>query len=137
MLKYFLIISIIFLNSCSYKPVLGDNIKYQNTSLQNIDRDIENCEKKAKNHLKGLKASRVAKEGARKGILGAIFGALLGIFTGDFGQVVKSTAVGAGVGAGVGMVSVASEGSLTKDQIKRNYVTNCLNKKGYSIIGWQ
>ncbi len=127
-----------FAVACSYKPILDDNWKYNNTSEKNIDLDIEECEKKASKHLDRYKAKRAAKEGVRKGVIGSVFGTITGfIFGGNTVSTLTGAGIGAGVGAATGALSVAGEGKVTPDQIKQRYITKCLSQKGYEVLGWQ
>lgn len=138
-MKKILSISVIFiLISCSYKPILDDNYKYLNTPQEKTEKTIENCEKRAKNHLKGIKARRAGKEAVRKGAIGTFFGSIFGfLIGGNVSSLARGAAVGGGVGAATGAASVAGEGKVKPDQIKRRYVTNCLAREGYSVIGWE
>ena len=136
-MKNILSVTLIFLIlSCSYSPILDENVKYRNTPEEIVERDIDNCTQRAENYLKGRKMKRAGKAAVRKGAIGAFFGAIFGIFTGDIDRVVKGAATGAAVGGVVGAGSVAGQGSVTPDQIKQNYINNCLARKGYVVLGW-
>ena len=130
------ILAVFSLLSCSYSPVLDENQKYLSTSKEQSDKDIQSCISRAENYLGGRKMKRAGKEAVRQGAVGDFFGAIFGIFTGDIDQVVKSAATGAAVGGVVGAGSVAGQGSVTPDQIKQNYINNCLSRKGYVVLGW-
>ncbi|MBU6338690.1 MAG: hypothetical protein KGQ36_01790 [Rickettsiales bacterium] len=137
--KEILIISLLITTlSCSYRPILDQNDRYLQSNKEENDQNIERCTNEADDYLKQYKARRAAKEAARKGAIGAIFGGIFGfVVGGDSKALLKGLAVGAGVGAVAGGLSVAGEGKLSPDQIKQNYVTNCLAKQGYSVIGWE
>ncbi len=138
MKKTLLFLLIFSLISCSYKPILDENYKYQTTSQKEIKQDIKDCEERADNHLKGLKAERAAKEGVRRGAIGAFFGGIFSfIFGGSTSSLIKGIGIGAGVGAASGVVLTAGEGKITPDKFKQRYVSNCLAKKGYQVLGFQ
>ncbi len=142
MIKFFKAFIIIFLSlsmvACSYKPILDQNAKFNSTPKEEREAAVEKCTKDGDEYLKEVKKRRVVKETARKGVIGAVFGTIIGvIFGGNMSRIATSAAVGAGTGAAVGGLSVAGEGSVTPDQIKQNFVSNCLARQGYSIIGWE
>lgn len=133
-----LFISFNLICACSYRPILDENQAYLQAGQDQAQQDIDHCTQKGEAYLKKYKAKRAAKQAARKGTLGAIFGGIFGfIFGGNSTALVKGLAVGAGVGAASGAGSVAAEGTLTPDNMKRRYVSNCLARKGYSVLGWQ
>ncbi|MBM5782206.1 MAG: cell envelope biogenesis protein OmpA [Pelagibacterales bacterium] len=124
--------------SCSYQPILDQNEKYLQTGQIEAEEDIKSCTNQAEQYLKQYKAQRAAKEAARQGITGAVIGGIFGfIFGNNTKSLLTGLAVGAGVGAASGALGVAGEGKITPDQIKQRYITNCLARKGYSVIGWQ
>lgn len=133
-----LLISFNLICSCSYRPILDENRAYLQAGADQAQMDVDHCTDKSGTYLKKYKARRAGKQAVRKGTLGAIFGGIFAfIFGGDSTALVKGLAIGAGVGAASGAVSVASEGKLTPDQMKRRYVSNCLARKGYSVLGWE
>lgn len=126
------------ISSCSYHPILDQNAKYLQVGEVEAQDDVDLCTDQADHYLKQYKTQRAAKEAARRGVVGAVFGAVFGlIFGNNTKSILTGLAVGAGVGAATGALSVAGEGKVTPDQIKQRYITNCLARKGYSVIGWQ
>jgi len=125
--------------SCSsYKPILDQNNKYIQVGEEAAGQDIKQCSKDAENYLEKYKAERMRKEAGRKAIIGGIFGAITGtLFGGNIKSLAAGTLIGAGIGAGMGALSVAGEDKVKPDYIKQNYITNCLARKGYQVIGWQ
>lgn len=137
-----LIIGFIFmsLSACSTTgPVVYPNSHFLSVGKQAAEQDIEAC--------KQLADSAGAKEG-----------------TGQLGNVATSTAMGAGVGAASGAVGgaiygAAGQGSLIgaasgatagllrgllfssrsskPNQAYINFVSRCLQEKGYEVTGWQ
>ena len=137
MKKSISLILIFFLVACSYKPILDQNAKYISVGQEQADVDIEECTKMADDYLDKYKAERALKEAGRKSIIGAFFGAITGFILGGSGEsALIGTAIGAGSGAVVGGASVAGEGKVTPDQIKQHYISNCLAREGYQVIGW-
>ena len=130
----FLIISLV---SCSYRPIFAPNHKFKTSGEGVANQDADQCLKEGEEYLAKSRRRRAAKEGARGLGIGAIFGAIFGLFTGDIKGVVKSAAIGAGVGGAVRGGSVLAEDKLKPDQIKQRYVSMCLSKKGYQILGWE
>ncbi len=132
-------LTIIALTSCSsYKPILDQNSTYLQNGEETAKQDIDECTKNADAYLKQYKMRRAAKEAGRKAIIGSVIGAVTGVL---FGNTVKSLAtgavIGAGIGAAAGGLGVAGEDKVSPDHIKQNYVSNCLARKGYSVIGWE
>jgi uncharacterized protein YcfJ len=126
------------LASCSYRPILDQNEKYYQVGEKKAESDIDACKKNADDYLKKYKASRAGKEAVRSGIWGTLIGAGLGLF---LGHSLKSAGVGAAIGAPSGAVlgggGVLAEDEIKPDQIKQRYITNCLARQGYSVIGWE
>ncbi len=127
------------LASClSYQPIFDVNQKYQSVGDAKAQDDFKNCKKSADQYLEASKKRRMLKEGARAAGWGSIFGGIFGFLVGGN---VKSLASGITIGAGVGLASgaggVAAEDNLQPDYIKQRYITNCLARQGYEIIGWE
>ena len=137
--KFTIIITLFSLiSSCSYRPILDENERYLYSGEKEANHHIDDCTEKAEKHLKQYKAKRAIKEAGRKAVMGSVIGGIFGfIFGNTTKSLVTGIAVGAGVGAVSGGLSVAGEGKVKPDQIKRNYVTNCLARQGYSVIGWE
>jgi hypothetical protein len=138
-LSKLLILTIITLSisSCSYRPILDHNDKYNAVGEEKADADIKVCKKEAADYLDKYKAERVAKEAGRKAIIGSVIGTAAGlIWGGGIRSVLGGAAIGAGAGGVIGGLSEAGKGQVSPDEIKQRYMTNCLNGKGYSVIGW-
>jgi len=133
-----LLFTIFSLACCSYKPILYQNDTYLQNGKEVADAEITRCSTEADQYLKEYKARRAAKEAARKaaigGVIGTIFGALGG---GNKRSILSGTLVGAGVGALIGGLSVLGEDKVKPSEMKQRYVTNCLNQKGYQVLGWE
>jgi hypothetical protein len=119
------------------RPVLYPNAHYQSVGPAVADRDIEECENKAKtagiDRYKG-RAGDVAAGTAVGAGVGAAGGAAGGAVSG-----------GAGIGAAIGAASGAVIGFLGSLLGRRpepsaayiNFVDRCLRDKGYEPTGWQ
>lgn len=126
------------LSSCSYKPILDQNEKYFQVGQEESQKDIDQCTADGDEYLKQYKAQRAIKEAGRKALTGAVIGAATGfIFGNNLKSLAIGTAIGAGVGAAAGGLGVAGEGKVSPDHIKQRYISNCLARKGYQVIGWQ
>ncbi len=139
-LKSFLILSVFFsFTSCiSYRPVFDNNEKYESVGNDVAQADASVCMEEADAYLKDVKKRRALKEGARGVGWGSIFGGIFGFLVGgDTKGLVTGIAIGAGVGGVSGAGGVIAEDNLKPDEIKQRYVTNCLNRKGYGVIGWE
>ena len=134
-LAFILIISLV---SCvSYKPIFDENEKFLNVGKDIAYKDFEDCDKNSDKYLDEYKSKRIANEMARKALLGSVIGGITGfIFGNSTKSLIKGAFSGALVGGVVGGISSAGSGKLTEDSLKKNYITKCLNKSGYEIIGW-
>jgi len=132
------LLSSLSLISCSsYKPILDQNDQYLRVGEAQAQIDSDACVKEGDEYLKKYKQERVVKEAARKAVIGTVIGGAFGlVFGNNTKSIVRGLALGAGIGAATGAIGAAGEGTITPDQVKQRYVNNCLNRKGYSVIGW-
>ena len=138
-MKILYIILLIFsLASCSsYKPILDQNEKFLASNETERQKEISVCKSEANEYLDKLKTERAAREASRKALIGGVIGAAVGAFSGkNIKSTLIGTAIGAGAGAIIGGLSVVGEDKVKPDVIKQRYISNCLAKKGYSVIGW-
>ncbi|MFZ9469508.1 MAG: hypothetical protein ACO26G_00440 [Rickettsiales bacterium] len=136
--KIFSLFAIFFLVSCtSYKPIFDQNNKFITVGKEKANRDFLECKRKADIYLEDYKAQRAWNESRRNLVKGGIVGGVFGFLT---GKNLKYTLTGASVGALMGGIygglSVMGEDKVNPDQIKKNYITNCLNNQQYQILGW-
>jgi uncharacterized protein YcfJ len=126
------------LSACSTsRPVLYPNAHLQSVGQSTADRDIEECESKAK-------AGNVDRQKGATGEVatGTAVGAGVGAAGGAVGGAIAG---GAGIGAGIGAASGAVVGFLgsvigrssTSSPAYTNFVDHCLREKGYEPMGWQ
>ena len=118
---------------CAPKPVLYPNDKYNATTKDQVQADIADCRKKAKEFVKTHKSEIVAAHTGAGAALGALFGLILGAFTGNIGQ---SVAEGAALGGAGGAVGGGAQ-AATPDAVERRFVEICLSQEGYQPIGWK
>lgn len=123
-----IVITAFLIISCSSTPVLYPNHHYKEVGKEQADSDIKQCENEADEYLKSPEAKKILKGAAEGSILGAIWGVVWGIFTGNW--------IGVGIGAAAGAASGAAVGAMSPDQLKQNYVDQCLANEGYRVIGW-
>jgi outer membrane lipoprotein SlyB len=124
-----LIIFLCFLVSCASKPVLYPNDKLKAVGKEQAQRDIEQCMNESEEYIESGKGKKIARSAGK----GAIFGAAVGAVSGAlFGGIGRSAVGGAAIGATAGGVG---EG-LSPDEIKRQYVDQCLAQKNYHVLGW-
>ena len=107
------------LSACSTTgPIIYPNTYFLSMGKAAAEKDIEACRKLAES------------AGAREG-------------DGKLGNVATSTAMGAGVGAASGAVAgllrgvLLSSKSSQPNQAYINFVSRCLEEKGYEVTGWQ
>ena len=139
MVRSILVFFLIFLiASCvSYKPILDQNDKFLSSDETQREQEIKSCKNAADEYLDKIKLEKAAREARRKAIVGGVVGAAVGIISGkNLKSSLVGTAIGAGVGAIIGGLSVVGEDKVKPDVIKQRYISNCLAKKGYSVIGW-
>ena len=117
------------LAACASKPQLYPNDKLKTVGKEAAQKDVDKCIADADEYLESSKGKQVAKGAGAGAAIGAAVGAIGGLFTGDVGgSLVRGTAIGGGAGAAGAAVS--------PDQIKRNYVNQCLADQGYRVLGW-
>ncbi len=135
MKNIFIVLLIFLLGACSsYRPILDKN----DAPPEQSQKDIDECLQEADEYLQDYKKRKAAKEAGRKAVIGAVVGATTSVLFGrNLKGIIASTAIGAGIGAGVGALSVAGEDKVTPSKIKQNYVSNCLARRGYGVIGWE
>jgi len=120
---------LILFNSCSSKPVLYPNSKFEAVGEEKAKQDTKACMNKADKFLKSPKAKKMLKSGGAGALLGGVVGGVAGIFTGD---IAGSAAQGAAMGGAGGAVA----GAMSPDELKQRYVNHCLSKQGYQVLGW-
>lgn len=129
--KFPSILIILFLfSSCSSKPVLYPNGKYETVGEEVAQKDVDACMAKADKFLKSEKGQRIVKSAGSGAFVGAAMGAVTGLLFGDVKRAVTS-------GAAVGGAAGAAGGAISPDQLKQSFTNKCLRDKGYEIVGWQ
>lgn len=138
-LKVILFMSLGFvLFSCaSFRPVLDENDHYQKVGDVQAEVDIDDCMARADVYLEKHKSERMKKQAGRGAISGAIVGGIMGALTGNTNDALAGAAVGGAVGAASGAAGEATKDNLKPDELKQQYVSRCLERKKYNVIGWK
>lgn len=120
-------------------PVVYPNAYFLSVGKDVAERDIEACREMAEaagaNEGRG-RAGDVATSTAMGAGVGAASGAVGGAVYGSVGQ---GSLVGAASGAMAGLLRglMFSSGTRQTSQAYANFVTRCLEEKGYEVTGWQ
>ena len=127
------------LSACaSYRPILDENEKYDSVGETRAEADIDYCMNRADRYLAKHKSEKTKKEMGRQALKGAAVGGLIGgLGGGNLSSAAGGAIVGAGVSAGATALGASMEDKLSPDQLKKQYVRNCLNRKNYQVIGWK
>lgn len=124
-----LVLLLFLMVACASRPQLYPNQKLKNMGKDAARKDIDRCIADADEYLESSKGKQVAKGAGAGAAIGAAMGAVSGMFTGNMGSgLLRGGAIGAAGGG--------AAGALSPDQIKRNYVNQCLADKGYRVLGW-
>ena len=119
----------LILAACASRPKLYPNETYKAVGKKSAEKDIDQCIKDGDEYMDTGKGKDIAKGAGTGAALGVAFGAVTGMFGGGIGRgIVRGGATGAVVGG--------TAGALSPDQVKRNYVNECLGEKGYRVLGW-
>jgi hypothetical protein len=119
------------------RPILYPNAHFESVGQAVANRDIEECESKAK--TAGVDPK---KGGVGEVATGTAVGAGVGAAGGAVGGAISG---GAGIGAAIGAASGAVIGFLgslfrrppAPSAAYTNFVDRCLREKGYETTGWQ
>ena len=133
MKKMLFVISILFLTGCATGPVLYPNAHLKEVGEAQAHKDIGECEALADQYVKSDAGIAAAKSTAIGGAGGAVVGGAVGAVTGNLGG---GIGVGAAAGAATGLVHGIIKAS-EPSPIFKNFMTRCLQEKGYEIIGWE
>lgn len=129
MSKLILFLCLAGLVACASRPQLYPNDKLKKVGKEKAKEDVDKCMADANEYLKSSKGKNVAKGAGGGAAIGAAMGAVSGIFTGNVGR-------GAVRGGAIGAAGGGAAGALSPDQVKRNFVNQCLGEKGYRVLGW-
>ena len=131
----------LLLTACSTAhPVLYPNAHFQSVGKEAVEQDIEVCKQLAESagaEEDSGKAGRVATGTAVGTGVGAASGAVGGAISGAAGH---GSMIGAASGAVWGLLTGlfrAIVGPPEPNQAYTNFVTRCLQEKGYEVTGWQ
>ena len=128
------------LSACSStKPILYPNTYFESVGKERAEQDIESCQQLAESSgaREGQgKAGNVATSTVTGAGVGAAGGAVGGAIYGSAGQ---GSLVGAASGAAIGLLRgiLYSARPSQPSQAHVNFVSRCLQERGYEITGWQ
>lgn len=114
------------------EPQFYPNAKYNNTTVGQLQSDIQSCSANATTATSGAQPSAL-RQGVRTAAKGAALGALGGAITGNAG---RGAGAGAAVGGVVGTARGAKQSGTGSPEYQR-YTTICLEEKGYKIVSWK
>lgn len=115
--------------SCASRPQLYPNQKLKQVGKDAAKQDVDRCIADSEEYLKSSKGKQIAKGAGSGAAIGAAMGAVSGMFTGNLGRGLLS-------GGAIGAAGGGAAGAISPDQLKRNYVNQCLAEKGYRVLGW-
>ena len=127
--RYAALLFSMMLASCASHPQLYPNEKYKSVGKDAAKGDIEKCEKEADQYVESSTGKNAARGAGSGAVVGAAIGGVLGIFGGGVGR-------GLVTGGAVGAAGGGASGALKPDQIKHQYVNQCLHDQGYQVLGW-
>ncbi|HQI01629.1 MAG TPA: cell envelope biogenesis protein OmpA [Deltaproteobacteria bacterium] len=133
MKKILLVFWVITLVGCATGPVLYPNAHLQKAGKAQADKDIVECKALADEYVRSDAGIAAAKETAVGAAGGAVIGGAAGAVTRNLG---RGVGVGAAVGGATGLVRGIIKGS-EPSPVYKNFVSKCLQEKGYEPIGWQ
>jgi outer membrane lipoprotein SlyB len=120
------------LSGCASGPVLYPNAYLQKVGEAQAHQEIAECEALAEQYVKSDEGIAAAKSTAVGAAGGAVVGGAVGAVTGNLG---RGVGIGAASGAATGLVHGIIKAS-EPSPIYKNFVTRCLQEKGYDVIGW-
>ncbi|NUM88297.1 MAG: cell envelope biogenesis protein OmpA [Bdellovibrionales bacterium] len=125
-----LFVAALLISGCASRPQLYPNKKLQEAGREAAERDVESCERLADQYMTSGKGKDIAAGAGKGAVIGGVTGAVAGIFSGNAGR-------GALFGAAVGGTAGGTGAAVSPDQVKRNFMNQCLEEKGYKVVGWR
>jgi outer membrane lipoprotein SlyB len=116
------------------RPILYPNAHLEAVGTAAAQQDIADClQQAAAAGYESKAAGQVAGSTAVGGVTGAAVGAAVGAVAGRAGP---GAAMGAAGGGTAGFIRGLFH-SRNLDPVQRRFVEQCLQEKGYQVIGWQ
>ena len=116
------------------RPVVYPDEKVQEVGEEKVRADVEDCLRQAQEAGVGTsKTGTVAKSTAVGAGAGAAIGAAVGAFGSGAGTGAAQGAAGGGVAGLIGGLLRSHD----LDPVQKQYVEECLRRKGYSTVGWR
>ena len=119
----------LLLVGCANQPSLYPNNYLLKVGKVQSESDIKSCDALADQYMAKNGFSNVVSDGAAGALVGAAFGAAVGAFSGNTGN-------GAVRGAAVFGATSAATSAVKPDRIREKFITQCLQDKGYQVVGW-
>ena len=119
----------------SQRPVFNPNAHLERVGKAQAQTDADLCMAEAReNGVEDGSDEKIGGRAAKGAVVGAAISAVVSaLLGGDLGRAVGAGAAG---GATAGAVSGGFD-AQDPDAVFKNYVSRCLQKKGYEVVGWQ
>lgn len=121
------------LGCAAQRPVLYPNAHLKSVGAGVAEQEVDDCIRLAETSgADNEKGPRVAKETAEGAAVGGAAGAGWGLVRGDVAE-------RAAAGAVAGAAATAARGAIRSgepEQLHRNFVQQCLQERGFQVIGW-
>jgi hypothetical protein len=123
----------VLLGCATQRPVMYPNEHLINVGSSQAETDIAVCSQLAKGYIRSNPAGDTAKRTLIGGASGAVIGTVAGAAAGN---IAKGAAIGAGTGGTSALLYSLFKAS-EPSPLYKNFVSQCLQEKGYQVIGWQ
>lgn len=132
------------LSACArtQKPVLYPNAKLEQVGSEQAKRDIEACRQMASEYVEGSAGKDIGKGAVAGGVIGGTAGAAGGAVHGAMSG--RGAGAGAAIGGATGAAAGATAGAVRgifkqtePSPVYKQFVSHCLRRRGYEVIGWQ
>ena len=132
-----LIIATVFTGCVSQRPMFYPNQQFETSSKSLVKSDVDDCIERAKSvGLITIDTEEIVKKTVLGAASGAAVGAAIGAITEEDHDVGERAATGAAGGGSRGLLWGLFS-SREFDPVKKQFVEECLQKKGYKITGWE
>ncbi len=129
-----ILLGVVGCSSMSKKPVLYPNDHLRQVGDSQAQSDIEACQQAAEKYASSdIAGKQMAKDAATGGAIGAAGGAVGGAIAGNPGE---GAAIGAAAGATTSLLGSLFRGKVEPSGAYMGWVNQCLQEKGYQVVGW-
>lgn len=137
MRQRYLVLSVgcLLLTACAAKqPVLYPNAYYRTVGEEIAKNDVELCMQRAEEAgTQADKGEELAAKTGKSAVVGGAAGAVAGAVAGSVG---RGSLIGVAVGGTTALVGGAFRAN-DHDPIFMRFVEQCLQDKGYQVLGWR